>query len=250
MRDMPAPFRGATRDAMPFYIVCDISSSMWDEEYADTWDDGVSPWQRMTQELNKLLEHLEEHDDSRDVAHVSVVEFADRASVKLELTKISDGPNLDALSKGTWTNFVGVWQLLSEVVVRDIQQLREDRYRPFRPTIFFITDANPGSVGRPQTRDDWGKPYDELFASLQGLNIAPRVVSIGFGSVDDEVLLQLHSENPHGAAIKFSHVGGTNEIIGKFIEQMRKSIQNSAVSGNFIFDVPAGMESLCSRSHH
>lgn len=250
MQDMPSPFQGARRRAMPFYIVCDVSESMWSDKWQAQWGGSMSPWQHMFQEMNELDEHLSDDADTRDIVHLSIIDFAENAWVKLPMIKCSDDHNLQTLSKGTWTNFKAAWELLEKVMVADVERLHKEDYEIWRPTIFFITDGNPGSDGHPQTREEWGEPYDRLADTFVGTNLQPRVIAIGIGGVNDEVLMQLHSKNPHGAAVRPREVGRTTALIKPIVTQIRNSIRFSSSRGSFSFEAPQGMVSICPLLKH
>lgn len=202
----------------------------------------------MSRELASLVDELDQDNEIRDVAHVSVIEFSGTARVATPLTRVSDTPEIGRLSKGTWTNYVDVWKLLSELVQRDCEKLRSARYRIRRPTIFFITDGNPGSVSGDQTKDDWGPYVDKLASSLGP--IAPRIIAVGIGSVKSTVLLDLHSKDPHGAAVVAPESGQASQLVQPLISQIRDSIRNSALRGSFFWRTPAGMRNLCEKARH
>lgn len=68
--------------------------------------------------------------------------------------------------------------------------------------------------------------------------------------MDNRVLLELHSEFPHGAALKFSHAEGTTEVVQKVMEQLRKSMDKLVESGSLEFKTLDGVESLCHMDRH
>lgn len=156
-REQPpsGPFHSDAVDAMPFYIVCDVSESMWGERFRSSWGSSEAPWSLMSRELSSLNDELDQDNETRDVAHVSVIEFSGTATVVTPLARVSEHPEIPRLGKGTWTNYVAVWQLLSELIKEDSEKLRAAGYLPWRPTIFFITDGNPGSNSDHQTKKDW-----------------------------------------------------------------------------------------------
>lgn len=235
-------------EAMPFYIVCDVSESMHGDKFAANWGSVTSPWQLMNMELSGLAEQLQEEEEARDIAYIATVEFSGNAHSVSKLTVVSAPPIIPTLSKGGWTNYVGAWEYLANLVPNDVEELRQQDRHVERPTIFFITDGNPGSSTKSQIAADWLIPYDKLAHSLAP--IEPRVVSIGIGDVNRQTLLELHSKNPHGAAVIANEAGQSSKLIHPVIEQIKNSVRNSASSGAFTWSAPAGMTNLCDKVRH
>ena len=50
---MPAVPVADNWEAWPFYIVCDVSSSMHDHKFSEYWGSEVSPWRRLFSEIKE-----------------------------------------------------------------------------------------------------------------------------------------------------------------------------------------------------
>lgn len=235
-------------EAWPFYIVCDVSESMYSERFSSDWGNATSPWQLMNMELGQIIDELEEEAEASHIAHIAVVEFSNEATSVSKLAVVASRPTIRRLSQGTWTNYVGAWEFLASLVPADVRRLRAVGREVRRPIIFFITDGNPGSERTSQGRADWQPHIDSMSRELGP--ITPRIVAIGLGDVNHSNILGLHSGDPHGAAVIASRNGGTSTLIQPLVEQIKKSILNSAVSGRFTWAPPAGMTSLCDEERH
>lgn len=238
-------------EAYPFYIVCDVSSSMHDAaNFKDEWGEGseTSPWLRITAEVNAMFTELQEDVQIRQTARLAVVEFSGEAILRRALSDLRNNaaPNF---AKGSWTNFVDVWKLLAELIPGDTKAMQSKGIQVRRPTIFFITDGQPGRKGWTQQPSDWN-PYVNQLNDKMGSILAPRVVAIGLGAVRRDTLLELHSKNPHGAAVIAKASESTKELVKPLVTQITKSIGNTTISGRFSWTPPKGMENLCNKDKH
>lgn len=249
MDRMPQPKTQANvSEAWPFYIVCDVSESMYGDRFQTSWGSPTSPWTKMNIELSGLIDALEEEPEASQVAHIAVVDFSAEAKSVLKLSVVSSTPSIGKLSQGTWTNYVGVWKYLSSLIPSDFAQLRAVDCAPGRPTIFFITDGNPGAQNVRQVATDWQPHVEALRRSLGAL--APRVIAIGLGDVQRQTLLELHSTEPHGAAVIAERSGEASKLVNPLVEQIKNSVRDSTTSGQFTWTPPAGMISLCGKARH
>lgn len=246
-------------EAWPFYIVCDVSSSMHDNNFAEYWGGGseteTSPWKLMHQTLSEVVSKISEDDDVRQQVHLSVVEFADGAKTTLRLTCADrDGIFVPNFSKGGITDFAAVWEHLAEMIPEDQKELASNGFKSRRPTIFFITDGNPDlgrGSNREQTTNDWKQYVYVMRRAIGDERLYPRIIAIGLGGMSNEnVLWELHSKNPHGAAVIANHINKVSIVVQAVIEQIENSIRDSALRGDFAWEVPEGMKNLCNLAAH
>jgi uncharacterized protein YegL len=229
--------KGSTHKVWPFYIVCDVSKSMWDE---DDWPVKASaPLSVMNDSLGLMLEVLAEDIEASDIGRVSVITFADSAATHYPLTPIGDPGRLEPLPRGGWTNYVGVWEHLNTTLRADIDRLLTEGCRPKQPVIFFITDGNAGHRRRTQTVEEWSVPRSELCAS--GFEFRPRVVALGLGSVDRATVRALRSVDPPGAALLANPGEPASTLLQAIIKVIIVSITVSAATNSFTFSTPVGM---------
>ena len=242
-------------EAWPFYIVCDVSSSMHDNSFAKYWGSQTSPWKLMHQALPEVINELSEDDDVRQQVHLSVVEFADGAKTTLRLTCAArDGIIVPNFSKGGITDFAAVWEHLAEMIPEDQKELASTGFKSRRPTIFFITDGNPDlgrGSNRKQTTNDWKQYVHVMRLAIDDERLYPRIIAIGLGGMSNEnVLRELHSKNPHGAAVIANNINKVSIVVQAVIEQIENSIKDSARRGEFTWKVPEGMKNLCNLAAH
>jgi uncharacterized protein YegL len=239
----------AGTEAWPFYIVCDVSSSMWDEAvYRDAWGAGGSPHRIITESLSLLIDEIYDDDEAQAHSHIGVVTFADVATVHLPLRHVRDNPVIRPLPKGSWTDYVGVWKLLAQVLPEDVARLRTAGFFVRRPTVFFLSDGQPGNSQVLQRTDEWKVHQDRLRSAMR--DDAPRIVSIGLGGAVERVVLDVHSTDPHGAACIAERGSFISDLVKPVVRQMTRSIRTSTRKGAFDFQVPPGMVDLCGRSSH
>lgn len=241
---MPAGQSHDSRDAWPFFIVIDASESM-------TWPDenGTRPLDSAYDGLNTLLTTLEEETEALQNTWYEVIAFAGNANVHLPLSKAEEMPEVAPLKPGTWTNYAAAWELVSARTVEGYRRLVSDGYDVARPVIFFITDGNPGGENIEQTEADWAHYITDMNKAL-GDNKAPRIITLGVGRVNREILLLLHSKRPHGAAAVALPGYSTTSLMKSVLLQIQNSIVNSAGRGRFFWECPEGMENLCNREVH
>ena len=252
-------------EAWPFYIVCDVSSSMHADNFAKYWGSETektsdsetektsptSPWRLMHQLISKVVDELGEDEDVRQQVHLAVIQFADRAETILKLTRLDQIISVENFSKGVFTDFAAVWRHLARIIPEDQKRLASTGFKSERPTIFFITDGNPDIGSRKQTVNDWKQHVYDMRRAIGDEERYPRIIAIGLGGMSNEnVLLELHSKSPHGAAVIANDINKVSIIVKAVIEQIKKSITYSVLRGNFTWDVPEGMKNLCNLTAH
>ena len=231
--------------AWPFYIVCDVSQSM--HRKLDGSESELTPYEAMQEALLELVDFCVDHVEAADIAHLGVLTFADETEIIRDLRKLSDGPEVGRLPKGTYTNYVKLFTKLSEVVVADIRRLEIRQLKVKRPVIFFITDGHPEVNGRPQPRESWQEPLRRLQAitatraGRSGLRIA--MVALGFDGTDCGNL-RLIAQPPGIACIAEAGVASPHELMSNLLTSILNSVTLSVAEGELVFIPPRGMK-LC-----
>jgi len=230
---------GATHKVWPFYVVCDVSESMWNEE---RWENSDSPHAIMNASLGLMLDTLNDNHQAAAIGRICIITFAENASTHYPLTRIDDPRTLSPLPRGSWTNFEDVWRHLDRVVKRDVAELKQEGYSPKQPVIFFITDGNPGSDKRTQTLKDW-KPFHDSLCSPK-FRERPRIVALGMGDVNAETVINIRSSDPAGPACLAKPGEPASTLLEAVIDVVINSIGSTTTSGSFKFKVPSGMSRL------
>lgn len=160
---------------MPFYIICDVSSSM---------SGAIGALNTALGDLQREICALPVVDD---VARLSVLTFSTSATVALPLGQVS-GATMPTLSSGGGTNYGSAFSLLARTVDSDRTRLKAQGFRLYRPCAFFLTDGGPTDPGWEQTFKST-LTYDK--DSKQGMKGHPIFVPFGFDAAPEPVMQKL-----------------------------------------------------------
>ena len=156
---------------LPFYVVCDESSSMAGESI-DAVNQGIG-------ELFRTI-HSDPIVDER--IRVGIVTFNDTARVLLPLTRLSDISSTPGCVATGSTSYASVFRLLKTQIESDIPPLKTEGFRVHRPMIFFISDGSPNL-------EDWQTAYAEL--TDQSFAFRPNIVSFGVAGAPASVIKEV-----------------------------------------------------------
>jgi uncharacterized protein YegL len=227
--------RGLTR-RFPFYIVCDASETMWNPEVHTD----VAPFEILELAVPELLTKLERRPVVRDAAMVSVISFADSASVVVPLTRPGEVIDMAPLPRGTYTNYHAAFDLLCRIVRSDCERL-ESTHDLKRPAVFFLTDGRPEVNRERQPESVWAPRRD----ALVGLRWKPQMVSLGFGRAETESLCRMASAQ---AGIRLAFLADEAAQVAELLEGIMAaiflSIGSSVSKGDLIMTTPPGMRLL------
>ncbi|WP_170322900.1 vWA domain-containing protein [Acrocarpospora macrocephala] len=232
------PVYGLRPRAFPFYIVCDVSHSMWAER-----SDGPAPWDSLAPCVRKLLFELESSSpEVSEAAHVSIVAFHDQAEVILPLTRPVNAINVPILPKGGQTNYADVFEKLAPIIEADCVRLERDHRRKM-PVVFFVTDGNPYVGHEDQPAEVWLPMRDRLVDPARPF--PAHVVAMGFGDVKEQTLCQVATEF-HGNKLAYVAKVGQNPstVVKEIVESICISISASVTGPDFVIQVPEGMRQI------
>jgi uncharacterized protein YegL len=164
---------------LPFYLVCDVSYSMADENRIGA----------VISAIQDIQDGLKNEPLLSDLAYFSLITFADKAEQVIALGNMSErNVSTDTLPVGGGTNYSAAFELLRHTLRADVDELKQE-FRVFRPTVFFLSD------GAPQDTDDWPDSFELLTwydpASGAGFKYYPMIVPFGIGEADPKVLAAL-----------------------------------------------------------
>lgn len=232
------------RIAWPFYIVCDCSSSMWrprvGESYADT------PHSAMVDSILGLVDMAYDDVGVAQIAHVSIMTFADNCQVALPLTPVEQCESLipNRLQKGTFTDVASMFRTARMRLQQDWVALQRDGYRAKRPTFFVITDGRPevrdGSSrhGRLQPESEWLPERNALITAVEGQQTA--IVAMGFSGAE-EASLSAMAARPGVAAIAKDRHGDAGGLMRLLLQAVLRSITASVETNALMVQLPDGM---------
>lgn len=217
--------------AWPFYLVCDVSSSMYREDVHGTY----TPWHVIRDGLADLLDEINHSMQARDRCHLSIIAFSDEVQTVLPLTPFRyDGLQIPSLPKGVYTNYAKVFRHLNSAVASDFANLSKS-YQVDRPVVFFVTDGRPEIDGDVQPDPMWTPDL----RSLHSLGCEPIVVALGLGTALEDALNTI-KRRPGVACIAEE---GTlpADLLRSIINSIIFSVVNTAGKGEFEFVLPYGM---------
>lgn len=231
---------GPSHDAWPFYVVCDVSQSMWHKNWHP--NESLSPHYIMNSSFAGMLEAIDKDISARHIAHLSVIAFHDAAEVVTPLCEVADGAPttpIYTLPKGNQTDYAKVFRKLATVIRQDTARLTERKRHVKGPAVFFITDGKPQVGGKRQADEVWLHERDKLMDPE--FPHRPRIIALGLGAVDERTLRRIATDDPAGAAC-IADTGATPaDLLRSIIDVIIFSVTHSSTTGSFAFETPQGM---------
>ena len=198
---------------LPFYVVCDESSSMAGESI-DAVNQGIG-------ELLRTI-HVDPTLDKR--SRVGIVTFNDTARVLLPLTRLSAISSTPGCVATGSTSYASVFRLLKTQIESDIPALKTEGFRVHRPMIFFISDGSPNL-------EDWQTAYAEL--TDQSFAFRPNIVSFGIAGASASVIKEVSTPLPVGSekSQSFAFLAEQGVNPGAAVNEIMKFIIETIVNG-------------------
>lgn len=223
----------------PFYVVCDVSRSMWDPKFTDG---PTTPLSVVEDALPDMLSALEEDPTAQETAYLGIVAFGETPISVLPLTPLSEEPTIPVLPRQGWTDYVEVFRFLDRQLRQDQERLVRANLGTYNPVVFFLTDGNPQVGGRTQKQAQWLPLRQAL--EFDSHPFHPVVVALGIGDVSAETVRNLRSTRPRGVACVADGNVIPGDLLRAIIGSIIFSITKSTAQGEFEFKVPAGMRKL------
>lgn len=157
---------------MPFYLICDVSGSMWVDV------------QNLNTGIAQLHQDIMRDPVVDDLTMLSIITFADTAKTVVPLT-FPTQIEPPTLASGGLTNYGPAFREFHRAFEEDRVRLKSDGKRIFRPCVFFLTDGEP-------TDGDYVQVFDSLLgydpATRQGNARYPYVTAFGFREATAETM--------------------------------------------------------------
>lgn len=223
--------------AFPFYIVCDVSHSM----HTAREDGRPTPFEILSNCVGELLFELEAGDPGvSEAAHVAVVSFSDKVELVLPLTRPCDAIRVPALKPGRQTDYLAVFGELVKIIEKDYRKLAK-QFDVRAPVVFFITDGEPYVGENHQDVEIWGPARDQL----AGLQPAPYIVALGFGTVQEDTLRRV-ATTLRGEVLAFAGeiATGATTVLHGIAQAVSDSISASVNRNTAVLRGPGGMRQL------
>jgi len=211
----PSPDDGML--VLAFYIVIDVSYSM-DQNGGLAEANGILP---------KVVDAISLSPTLGDAVRLGLIDFADDARVQLRMGDVRDTDHMPQLVARGGTSYASAFQLLRQEIEKDVDQLKGDGFKVYRPAVFFITDGEP--------TDDAGH-LRQTFAELTdpAFRARPNIIPFGVGSATKEALDPW--VHPRSGKAMRSFVARpdipVSDAINKIAEMLISSILASAGSVN------------------
>lgn len=155
----------------PFVLVVDRSESM------------KSAMHTVNQFIPDLIETVGDIPEALESAALGIISFNERARIVRRLAWLDEDNTWVQFEAAGRTSYVEPLNRARELIERDTPKLGR---RGFRPVIFFITDAHPNV----ESESEWMAARAQLLNS----RLRPKLVTFGFGEVDEATLRKLASD--------------------------------------------------------
>jgi len=196
---------------LPFYVVCDESSSMSGESIAAV-NAGIG-------ELFRAI-HGDPVVDAK--ARVGIITFNDQASVLLPLTQLSQITQSPGCVASGSTSYAAAFNLLKTQIETDIPRLKSEGFRVHRPMVFFMSDGAPNA-------EDWQSSLAQLTDS--SFQFHPNIVSFGVAGAEPSVIKEVSTPTSVGEGKKqsFAFLAQDGVNPGDALREIMKFITSSIV---------------------
>lgn len=191
----------AGQEVMLFYIVCDESASMATNGGIET----------INQSLPELHATLVSDPLVVDKSRLSIIAFSDTAEVILPMSKATDIQDMPGVAENASTSYGAAFNTLRQAIEADVNGLKSQGYRVFRPCVFFITDGDP-------TDDNWESAYD----SLMSHQYRPHIIAYGVDGATVDTLKRIGNLK--------AFMGVDRVMAAKALSSMMTSIGNTVVN--------------------
>jgi uncharacterized protein YegL len=221
----------------PFYVVCDVSESMWNTAAGRTG--ARTPYDVLSDAVPELLWELQTDPTVCDAALVSVLSFSSTVQVVLPLSRPTDVQDFAPFERGRQTDYAGVFRWLRQQIAADCAALNQ-HYRLKQPVVFFLTDGEPFLGEAPQPEQVWLPARDWLVEPA--FEYRPQLVAFGFGTSRVATLAKVATET---GGKRLAYIARESmevtQVLGAIMSALFVSI-GASVSGNeLIVREPDGM---------
>lgn len=193
------------RRVLPFYVVADVSGSM-----------AGAPLDAINNSLPDLHDAIRTDLVVADKVRFGMIDFADDGQVQLPLSDLSEVSGMPTLSTRGGTSYAAAFWTTRQVITADVDAMRQQGMKVFRPAIFFFSDGEP-----TDDKAVWTKALSEL----QSTDFAyhPNIISFGFGEADSQVLGAVATLKCFMASQSVSPAQALKEFVKALVKSIVKS---------------------------
>lgn len=192
---------------LPFYLVADVSYSMTPEMGS------------LNDAMLDLHNEISTDPVVADKTRFSIITFSDQAKVVLPMCDLGDIDEIPVLKPEGNTSYSAAFNLLRQQIDKDVDQLKADGFRVFRPAVFFFSDGSPTEGG-----DVWKPAVATVHDAAWPRH--PNIITFGLGGVDEQVIGAIATLK----AFKAHQDGDAGNAIKEFARALTKSIVKSGRS--------------------
>ena len=175
------------RRIVPVYLLLDESGSM------DT-NGGIDASNSCLPELHRriAIDPL-----VADKCRIGLITFSDIAEELLPLSNLMDVVAIPGCTAKGMSNYGEAFNLLRDVIDRDITNLKSQGMQVYRPAVFFITDGEP--------TDDWEAAHLALMDKTNPWS--PHIFSYGYTGANQNIIEKIGNESLIGEpAVVWEHI--------------------------------------------
>lgn len=170
---------GRTVKAIPLYFVVDCSYSM-------TEGDRLGAVNRY---LSEFLQEASSNPLLRQTIFLSIISFSDDANVELPLTRVDSVRTYPRIEARGGTSYGAAFRLLRKCLTMDVDALKANRLRVFRPYAVFLSDGWP-------TDDGWERDLEALQPEV--FDYWPTFMALGVGSASPTSIAKIAGDRGKG----------------------------------------------------
>lgn len=156
---------------MPFYLVCDVSRSMWPDIYD------------LNEGLGRLRTAILAEPVVHDMVQICVMSFSDDAKILMPIESMRAATAVSLCAEGG-TNYGSAFRQLAAAIKQDNRNLASRGHKSYRPCAFFVTDGAPDDA-------DWHRTFTTTLTYSDDWSQSPIFVPFGFRDAPEQVLRQL-----------------------------------------------------------
>lgn len=201
-------FYSLKQKCLPTYLVVDASASMQPFE-------GL-----LNHTLDQVHTTLSQSPRISEFAYMSIVAFASRPQVVIEMTDLENVPVMPQVVCSGGTDYGAVFTLLRQRIDADVDELNRQGRAVLRPAVFFLTDGAP-------TDRNWEPAFRALADT--GWKRHPHVITYGFGSAPEAVLSRVATKAAFLARPGVDHTEALTSAISSLLNSLVASSRVEAL---------------------
>ena len=197
---------------LPFYVVCDESSSMSGDSI-----------EAINKGIKTLLQAIHNDPVVDAKARVGIISFNDQAKVILPLSQLTTITSVPGCVASGSTSYASAFNLVKSEIESDSPRLKADGFRVHRPFVFFMSDGEPNP-------EDWRTPLTQLTDA--NFRFRPNIVSFGVDGADPSIIKEVSTPITVGKGSKESFAFLAQQGIdpGPALTEIMKFITGTIVS--------------------